>query len=251
MHTVPGETCDQIANHTSNLEPHLVCHQLHELYGCDCNGCECLRVPPSSPPDPAGPPPLLPPLPPMAPAGEDPIQIFAMVLLIFVIGAMCGALCLVGSCLLGWLDQGALRSPAAPMRHPPAAPAATYHHTPHTAHHTPHTTHHTPHTTHRRHPPAAPVPVRLAVAGDLKRKPADQVQQLMAWGKRKAAQKARRARGLQSPERLRDGERSPSMSPSAATPESAAKGSSMTGIALCEITAAATPSIDPTAGGAG
>ena len=144
MHTVPGETCDQIANHTSNLEPHLVCHQLHELYGCDCNGCECLRVPPSSPPDPASPPPLLPPLPPMAPAEEDPIQIFAMVLLIFVSGALCGALCLVGSCLLGWLDQGALRSPAAPMRHPPAAPTATYQHTPHTAHHIPHTTHRTP-----------------------------------------------------------------------------------------------------------
>ena len=73
-----------------------------------------------------------------------------------------------------------------------------------------------------------------------------QMKQLMEWGKQKAEQKARRARGQPSPERLRDGgDRSPSMSPSAATPEGAARGSSMGGIALCEITATATPSTEP------
>ena len=236
MHSVPGKTCDAIANEQLGLPSATVCHQLHEVYGCDCSGCECLSVPPSPPAIPPPPPtlpPPLPPSPPVSPPGEDPIQIFALVLLIVVIFVFCGSLCLVAFCLLGWLDQGALRFPAG-------------------LHQCAHTTHHT--TRRRRHlrpPPAARAPVRLAVAGELKRKPAEQMQRLMAWGKRRAAQKVRRARGQQSPVRLQDGERSPSMSPSAATPDGGARGSSMAGIALCEITSVATPSNDPAAGGAG
>ena len=144
MHTVPGQTCDQIAiatNDTHEEERKAVCVQLHELYDCDCSNCKCYTQSPSPPPSTPTLPPPVPPAPPVGPPGEDPIQIFALALLVFVIGALCGALCLVGSCLLGWLDQGALRSPAAPMRHPPAA---THHHT---------TTTPPPHTTHRRRPP--------------------------------------------------------------------------------------------------
>ena len=149
MHTVPGQTCDQIAiatNDTHEEERKAVCVQLHELYDCDCSNCKCYTQSPSPPPSTPTLPPPVPPAPPVGPPGEDPIQIFALALLVFVIGALCGALCLVGSCLLGWLDQGALRSPAAPMRHPPAAPTITP-----PPHH-----HHTPRTADARHPPAAP-----------------------------------------------------------------------------------------------
>ena len=88
MHSVPGKTCDAIANEQLGLPSASVCHQLHEVYGCDCSGCECLSVPPSPPAIPPPPPtlpPPLPPSPPVSPPGEDPIQIFALVLLIVLL----------------------------------------------------------------------------------------------------------------------------------------------------------------------
>ena len=67
MHSVPGKTCDAIANEQLGLPSASVCHQLHEVYGCDCSGCECLSVPPSPPAIPPPPPTLPPPLPPPTP----------------------------------------------------------------------------------------------------------------------------------------------------------------------------------------
>ena len=81
-----------------------------------------------------------------------------------------------------------------------------------------------------------------------------QMRQLLTWTRGKAAQRARRIRGLPSPpERLRDGERTPSQRSPAGSPSMPATrgSSSMAGISLCEIGPAATPSSDPAAGGAG
>lgn len=112
----PGRTCNQIALLSPHVSPVEVCRQLENLYDCDCSGCECMRPLPMPPPAPNdnwvrvwSPPPG-----PSSPPGDDPVQIFALALLVFVSLAFCGSLCLVASCLLGWLDQGALDSHAAP-----------------------------------------------------------------------------------------------------------------------------------------
>ena len=233
MHTVPGKTCDEIAGLTPNHDAYEVCQQLQDNHNCDCSGCECMdRWPPFLPP----PPPFLPP-PPLGPPGKDTIQIVALVMLILVCICVCGSLALVASCLLGWLDQGAHLCPAAPMRQPARR-----------------THHHMPRARTAAGPPPSPAPLRLAVADDMKRYPSVQMRQLVRWSRRKATQQARRMRGLPSPpERLRDGERSPSQRSPAGSPSMPATrgSSSMAGISLCELTPAATPSSDPAAGGAG
>ena len=112
----PGRTCNQIALLSPHVSPVEVCRQLENLYDCDCSGCECMRPLPMPPPAPNddwvrvwSPPPG-----PSSPPGDDPVQIFALALLVFVSLAFCGSLCLVASCLLGWLDQGAHDSHTAP-----------------------------------------------------------------------------------------------------------------------------------------
>jgi hypothetical protein len=233
MHTVPGKTCDEIAGLTPNLDAGEVCQQLEAHHHCDCSGCECMM---RWPPTPPFHPPFLPP-PPLGPPGQDTIQIVALVMLILVCICLCGSLALVASCLLGWFDEGAHLFPGAPMRQPARR---THHHMPRAR------------TTAR--PPPSPAPLRLAVADKLRRYPSVQMRQLLTWSRGKAAQRARRMRGLPSPpERLRDGERTPSQRSPAGSPSMPATrgSSSMAGISLCEIGPAATPSSDPAAGGAG